>query len=202
MKTIMADQHEGRDGSDNCSQYTVSIEDFQRLSDSVAAQGQQLATFITDIMMLTAQGQQLTELLRVVRAHLVSPVVSAKPTTTVLPVLEIPIVSITITIVLRVPELVIVPTVPIPLEMLSLVVPAKISVDAIPALTENNRKWKRGKRLKKTYERTSSLGFEIPITMTIPCVHDSPQALAMVNRFPSILSVVMVPSIFVPHFAC
>ncbi|KAK9166380.1 hypothetical protein Scep_001571 [Stephania cephalantha] len=149
----------------------------------------------------TAQGPQWTKLLRIVRAHLASPVVPVASTTTAFSAFEIPILSATTTTVLRAPELFIAPKVPIPLEMFYVIVPAEIPVDATLALIENNRKRKRGKRLQKISDGSNSSGLKILVTTTIPCVHDSLLAPAMTSRFPSISSLVMVPPTFVPDFA-
>ncbi|KAK9100429.1 hypothetical protein Scep_023859 [Stephania cephalantha] len=63
--------------------------------------------------------------------------------------------------------------------MFYVVVPAEIMVDATPTLTEDNRKRKIGKRLKKTSKRSSSSRLEKPVTTIVPCVHTFPLALVM-----------------------
>ncbi|KAK9148802.1 hypothetical protein Scep_007559 [Stephania cephalantha] len=72
-------------------------------------------------------------------------VVPAEPTMILLLVFEILIVSSSTTTVSRAPTLPVALTVPIPVDMLSLVVPAEIPFDFTNALTEENRKWKRAK---------------------------------------------------------
>ncbi|KAK9098755.1 hypothetical protein Syun_025800 [Stephania yunnanensis] len=64
MQTTITDQCEGGDGSVSNSQHTVSVGDFQKLSDRVAAQGQQLADFMLDMTMrMFALHSQLLRLL-------------------------------------------------------------------------------------------------------------------------------------------
>ncbi|KAK9140337.1 hypothetical protein Scep_010018 [Stephania cephalantha] len=163
--------------------YVIRIDDMHNWTDTV-----------------TAQGHQLTELLRIVRAYLVSQVIPVEPTTTILSVLEILIVSVTTTTVLGAPKLPIAATIPIPSKMFSVVVLVEIPVNATLALTEKNRKKKRGNGLQKSSEGSSSFGFEIPVTTVVPYVYISPLAPTMVIRFLSISLVVMVPPTFAPDF--
>ncbi|KAK9083597.1 hypothetical protein Scep_030068 [Stephania cephalantha] len=176
MQTTMADQRNGGDGSAmyyRHLRHVVTTDDMQHWTDTVPA-----------------QRQQLTELLKIVRANLVSPVVPVEPTTIVISALEIRIVSATTT------------TIHMSSEMFSVVVPAEISVNATHGLTEDNRKRKKGKGLKKTSEGSNSSGLEIPVTTTAPCVHTFPLAPVMTSKLPSMSPTVMVSPIIDSDFAC
>ncbi|KAK9090669.1 hypothetical protein Sjap_023846 [Stephania japonica] len=234
----MADQHEGRYGSARSSQHTISVEDFQRLSDRVAAQGQQLTDFISLMTMhivaltqsantvttsnvvpltpetttittddvrhwtdvVTAQGQQLTQLITMLTTRIPTPSLAgpATTTTTMLPASETPIVSATTTTVLRAPEPPMSSAVPIRPEMLSMALPAMIPVDDKPASTENNRKRRRGKRRDRMNEGFSGSGLAIPDITAVPHLHTLPLAPTMESRLPFIPLASMVPPVIVP----
>ncbi|KAK9083213.1 hypothetical protein Scep_029684 [Stephania cephalantha] len=82
-----------------------------------------------------------------------------------------------------------------------MIAPKVISVDTTPILTENCRKRKRGRRLKRLFDGASSSGLEIPLTTAVACIHVSPLAPVMMSRFYSMSSVVMVPPTIILGFA-
>ncbi|KAK9100704.1 hypothetical protein Scep_024134 [Stephania cephalantha] len=150
MQTTMADQCKVGDHSATSSQHTASAEDFRWLFDRVVVHGQQLVDFMSDMTIrmsalaqirwtdtVTAQGHQLTELLRIVQAHLVAPVISVEPNPTLIPTLKTLIISTITTTIRRAPEIPIVPTIPISPELLFVIVPTEILIDTTPVLTEN-----------------------------------------------------------------
>ncbi|KAK9157283.1 hypothetical protein Scep_003857 [Stephania cephalantha] len=194
METTMAELQEGGDGSDSGSQYTVSAEDFHKPSNKFAVQGQQLADFISDMTMrMSAIGQYIS-------TATISIAIVSTPEAHVVTTNDMQRWTDTVTARDNTPELSVAPTILIPPEILFVVVPIQIWVDATPALTEDNRNRKRGKGLKNMPEGSSSSGFEILVTTIVPCVHTSALAHAVASRLLSMLPNIMVSPTFVPDF--